>query len=411
VRLPAALLAGSLLAALTACTPASGDGDGDVGGCVGGDDGRAAAATLLERRTAALGSGDRDAFLATVAMGEHATAEQGAWFERVRRLPEHTVKLSLGVAQGADGGADDASVTAYVSQIVQLDGIDAAAGGVEHLSTFERRDGCWRLVSDERDRTQVVAAPWDEPGTFVDSHDDVVLVSDVPDEGERQRLLDASVEAWRTERSDLAASNDRPADRGVVVMAFTDVKELQDGALLYHDDLDLTGAVTLPSGPGSDPADTRVMLTPWLLQAAQADVLPETLRHEFVHVLLARWSWVPVWATEGVAEYFATGLASDPDAAATDVLDGADTGGTGLTNEGFYAHDGARRLGNYAVAWAAMRWLATEHGDQEPAALLEALHRASAYGPKRVDRVLEERYGLTADELGAHARELVDSLT
>lgn len=407
MRLPTILLTTGLLAISTACTSSSAD-DAGAAGCVGGTDGRAAAATLLERRTAALETGNEAAFLATVDMGEHAEAEQQAWFERLWWLPEHTVRLSLGVAQGA-GDADD-TVTAYVNHLVQLDGIDADPVGVEHLSTFERRDGCWRLVADERDRTQVVAAPWDVPGTYVDHRDGVVLVSDVDDEVERARLLDAAVPAWETARTDLAASNRRPEDEGVVVMAFVSTDELEDGALLYHDNLDLTGAVALPSGPGRHPADTRVMVAPWTIDASSDDELASTLRHEFAHVLLAHWWWSPVWATEGVAEYFAQGLASDPDAGVTDLLAGSRTAGTGLANEDFYVADEPRRRGNYVVAWAAMRWLAEQHGDHEPAELLRALHRAKAFGATRVDRVLGERYDLTADELGARARELIASV-
>jgi hypothetical protein len=87
---------------------------------------------------------------------------------------------------------------------------------------------------------------------------------------------------------------------------------------------------------------------------------------------------------------------------------GSSTDGVGLPEDEFYADSWAARAGNYAVAWAAMTYLGERRGNQEPARLVKALHQAKAYYfPKRVDRIFAERYGLTSDDLGARARELI----
>jgi hypothetical protein len=136
------------------------------------------------------------------------------------------------------------------------------------------------------------------------------------------------------------------------------------------------------------------------------------LRHEFVHVLLARHPLVPTWASEGVAEYYASGWAGGPKADLSEMLPvGIETDGEGLPTDDFYANTWEARAGNYAVAWATMVYLGREYGVQEPARLVKALDRVRGYFfPKRVERVLDERYGLTSDELGVRAREAIAQL-
>jgi hypothetical protein len=407
MRPPTVLLTAALAAVLalgvTACTSESDGGSPSAAGCVTGEP-RAAAKTLVEHRDRAVQAGDSEAFLETVGGDRTVRDEQRAWFERVEALPDADVTLEIGVDRAA--AAD--SLTAYVNVGVRLAGIDAEPVGVEHLTTFARDEGCWRITEEHVDASQVVAAPWDVAGTVVLERGHVVLVTDFDDEDDRRQLLGAAVDAWRTERTDLAPITRRASDRGVLLIAF-DEPDALEAAGIYHGDLDLTAAVTLASGPGADPADNRVMLAPWM-ERVDGDELARILRHEFVHVLLARWSRTPQWATEGAAEYFATGLASDPTARVTSLLSGADLAASGLAASDFYDHDGRLRVGNYVLGWAAMRWLAQEQGDLEPARLLQALDRAHAYDGRSVDRVLESRYGLDGDGLLARARDLASSL-
>lgn len=397
-----------VLVALAGCTTGDGGGPGGSGStCVAGDDGRAAARELLERRTTAVRAGDVDDFLATVDPGAAGLrAEQEAWFARVRALPDARVTFAISVNRAS--GPD--RVTTYVSQEVRLRSTDRRALGVEHLATFERRDGCWHLAADQPDPTQVAAAPWDFAGSTVEHRGGVVLVTDIDEGPERARVLDDAVGAWRAARRLVGPFDRAPSDRGVVVMAFRSPEAMQKNGF-YHQSLDLTGAVTLPALPGRRPGDVRVIVAPVMLGTDRADELANTLRHEFTHVLLARFRLAPVWATEGVAEFYATRGAPTADGRVTDLRWGAETDGSGLPVEDFYADDGAVRRGNYAVSWAAMVSLARQRGDGEPARLLEALSRAKAgYDPERVDRVLERRYGLTVDQLGVRARAVLAGL-
>lgn len=370
--------------------------------CVRGSDPRAAATALLAERARALRTGDRAAFLATIAPDRSGlAAEQRGWFDRVRALPRHTVDLGLSVNRAQDAR----SLTAYVTQDVRIAGTDARPVGVEHLVTFERYAGCWVLTADERDPTQVAAAPWDLPSSHVDHRDGVVLVSDLG-RGDRARVLADTVTAWRAQRRLLGRFDHHPDDRGVVVMTFVSPEAMEKNGF-YHQSLELTGAVTLPATRSHERDDLRVIVAPALLDRGVDGELRPTLRHEFAHVLLAAWRRTPLWATEGAAEYYAT-VASG---ASTDLLESAATAGTGMPTEDFYADTQAARAGNYTVAWAAMRVLAAAHGRDEPARLLRALDRAKAlFDPDAVERVLRQRYGFGSNELGVRARAYVDRL-
>jgi hypothetical protein len=277
--------------------------------------------------------------------------------------------------------------------------------------TFRHRDGCWRIVSDRPDEVEVAMAPWDAPGSFVVHRDGVVLVTDESTQAERERILDEAVSAWKVERRLLASANHRPDDAGVVVLAFTTDEAMKANGF-YHQSLDLTGGVELPITAGSDDVDFRVLVAPSMLDLGVGSQLPALMRHEFVHVLLARHPLAPTWVTEGVAEYYASGEAGGPEAPLSQLVPpGSYTGGAGLPDDDFYANEWEDRTGNYAVAWAAMTHLGREHGIDEPARLLRELDRVKGcYFPKRVERVLEERYGLTSAELGVRARELIGEL-
>lgn len=364
---------------------------------------------MLDRRTAAVRDGDLPAFLATLDpdVGDNVLAQQRAWFGRLQALPDHTFELTLSVNQGTSGE----ELTTYVNQKVQLSGIDEKPVGVLHLVTFRQRDGCWLVAADQPDRLQVAVAPWDAPGAVVAQRDGVLLVTDEADAEERERILDAAADAWTAVRRLLVAQNRRPDDRGVVVLAFTTDAAMKANGF-YHQSLDLTGGVELPVEAGGDEVDYRVLVAPSMLDEGAGYHLPALIRHEFVHVLLARHPLVPTWATEGVAEYYASGKAGGPQATLSEMVPpGSRTSGTGLADVDFYADDWASRAGNYAVAWAAMTYLGAEHGTDEPARLVRALHRVKGYYfPRRVERLLQARYGLTSTELGARARDLIAQL-
>lgn len=404
---PALALLGLLLATQAGCTGGSSDPRPTGAACVTGDNPRRSAEKLLEHRTAAVQDGDLDAFLATVDPDAHdVVAEQKAWFLRVQALPEHTFDIQLSVNRSV---ADDA-LTAYVVTVTKLRGIDQKPAEVAHLTTFERHDGCWVLTADQPDRTEIAAAPWDAKGSFVVHRGGVVLVTDESTEAERDRILDAAVAAWRAERRVLGSQDRRPDDEGVVMLAFTTTAAMEANGF-YHQNLDLTGGVELPVRMGSDQVDFRVLVAPAMLDLSVAKELPELMRHEFVHVLLARHPLAPTWVVEGAAEYYASGEAGGPRSPLSEMVPpGSRTDGVGLPADvDFYAGGWASRAGNYAVGWAAMTYLGHEHGTAEPARLLKALDRAQvAYFPKRVERVLDRRYGMSSAELGVRARALID---
>ncbi|MFC6343138.1 hypothetical protein ACFP8W_14205, partial [Nocardioides hankookensis] len=365
-----------------------------------------AAQTLLDQRAAAVRAGDRDGFLATSSRDADAGAleEQEARFDRIQQLPPHSFDLTLSVTQHAAPG----ELTSYVNQAVQLKGIDEKPLGVVHRVTFGEHDGCWSVDADETEDIQVTEAPWEAPGAILEHREGVLLVTDEQDGSARDRILDAAVDAWQAERRLLATENHRPDDRGVVVLAFTTNRAMNVNGFYYRS-LDLTGGIEVPVRTGTDEIDFRVLVAPSTLRDDSSTYLHTMLRHEFVHVLLARHQRAPTWATEGVAEYYSSGRAGGPVAPITDLVPpGIVTDGVGLPTDTFFADTWEERAGNYAVAWAAMTYLGEHFGTSEPARLVAVLHRVNAYRhPRRTEQVLERRYGLSVDDLGARARELV----
>lgn len=365
-----------------------------------GDEPRAPIEDLLTARAAAVRSGDRRAFEETVAAGK-GRAGQLAWFDRVGDLPVQTFRLELSTPSGT---ADETTYPAYVVAALRLRGIDARPVASSELDTFVVQDGCWRVASNPVEHTEVTHAPWDVPGSTVSTRGGVVLVSDL-EPAEQRELLDASATAWTAISHQLRGERD-PDDHGVVVEAFESPEAIESRGL-YHDDVDLTGAITFGVPVSAHRAlDHRVLFSPAELVAGASSDWPRVLRHEFTHVLLADYWIAPTWATEGVAEYEAAGPGDHPAlgyiraADALDLPSGAD----------FYAHTGLQRTTNYLISWAAMRYVAERAGADEPVALVRALDAKRTYTPERTDAVLEDRYGLTSVGLATAARGVLAGL-
>jgi hypothetical protein len=65
---------------------------------------------------------------------------------------------------------------------------------------------------------------------------------------------------------------------------------------------------------------------------------------------------------------------------------------------------------SYGVAWFSMLVIASRSGDpDEPFDLLDAIREEEPADFREVSALLEERYGLTTDELAAEAGKLIDA--
>ena len=363
------------------------------------DDARDRIQQLLERRAAAILDRDRDAFAAGVAPGP-ARASQLRHFRTLGQLPVQSVSFDLGMHDPAVGGD---RYRADVDMLVRLEGFDAAPVPTRHRMDFRRDPQGWRVVRDHVDRAEVGFAPWLLPGVELAVSDHVVVAFD------RGSVRHRETVTALTEEARSLVVRDVPGEWSghVVVLAPSRTAALRHEGFDPAEIANLGGVAFPVRGSDHQVTGTRIVIAPAMLRQPERE-LRTVLRHEIAHVALARPrdELAPVWVTEGVAEY--TAHRGDPvhylSAAA---VASARAGITQMPPDGAF-HRGDWGV-SYGLAWFAMEWLADQEGEDEPYRLLEAIRRKRPADFREVSALVEDRYGVTTDELAARAGELIDA--
>ena len=348
---------------------------------------RAAAAQVLERRTdCACDHGDLDAFLGTVDPSDAATwsTSSGRGSGGCGQLPEHTVEAVA--ERQPDAPPPTSSLTTYVNQEVQLAGIDQKPVGVGHLATF----GLQRRLLAGGSRTSRITCRWSwhrgtSPGSVVVHRGGVVLVTD-----ETSTTPSATGSSTRPCRRGGSSAGSSATDEPTARMTAeswcspSPRPEAMKANGFYHQSLDLTGGVELPVKAGPDEVDFRVLVAPSELERRRR-VVPAPC---WCGTSSCTCCWpgirsAPTWATEGAAEFYASGRAGGP---VTPIAEMVPPGsrhrrGRPADRGRSYAGDWAARAGNYAVSWAAMAYLGP--GATGPTSRLR-LVRATAPGEGRL---------------------------
>lgn len=401
-------LAGLLVALLlgaTACTDAPPDGSGEPsrqestsGVPAPSDEGaREAIEELLAERASAIEDGRSRAFAATVAAGAGA-AQQRRDYATLQRFPLAEVAYDLGMHDPSVSGD---RYLADVEMLVRLDGFDTEPVPTQHRVEFVRTDDGWQVADDEVDRSQVGFAPWLIRGLELYVSDGLLIAFDQGSARHRARFARIA----ETALDKIAAVVPVDWSERAVVLAPS-----RAGTLRYEgfDPVEIgnLGGVAFPvRGPDQQVTGRRIVIAPVMLTADDRS-LETVLRHELAHVALVepRDEDVPVWVTEGVAEY-AAHQGDDVVYLGTQTIAAAGRGIDQMPPDGLF-HRGDWGL-SYGIAWFAMQHLAAMRGEDEPYRLLATLRDEEPADFREVSALLEERYGLTTDELAAEAGELI----
>ena len=290
---------------------------------------------------------------------------------------------------------------------MQLDGYDdrPVTSPDRFLFTRGKKPGRFLLAS-VTDRTwerrnHVRPQPWDSGPVEVRRGDGVLGIFDAGSVGFADGIV-SSVEAGIG-----AVSAEVPYDwsRSVVVYALSDERFLaRIDDLPGGDPQSLDGvAFPVPASPGGGPlASTRFVLNPRMLDRPGPE-RDRLLRHEITHVAVAGHDdRVPVWLSEGVAEYVSVRPLAPQDRLISPAAVDAAKGGFYTMPDDDSFNYGESSV-HYAKAWWACEYLADTYGEGTLWALMDAMNRPGA----DPDRVLRHQVGIDTHALAHQAGRLI----
>lgn len=310
-------LALAAVAGLSALVPGSGPARAQTGSGTG----LAAVQAVLDARVAALGAGDRAAWLATVdPQAPKAFRDaQGRLFDGLRSVPLETYRLEartdetgdLAVGAGLSARYGGAPVQLpETRQRMRLRGFDTVDAVDSLWLTFVQRDGSW-FVAGDTDLADLgvdtARGPWDFAPVEVRETDHLLMIFH-PAQRDRAVALSALAEEAL---STLAGRWDQPWSGKIPLILPADTDELER---LLQSTIDLDKFLAFVSY-GSVRDDSWVATAPRIYiqdenlatygRAGQV----ETLVHELSHAAAAPLAgpFTPAWVHEGLADWVATG--------------------------------------------------------------------------------------------------------
>ncbi|NHC25388.1 hypothetical protein G6553_19700 [Nocardioides sp. IC4_145] len=362
----------------------------------------------LDRRAAAVRRGDRRTFAAGLARrSPRVRAQQLTWFDNLAQLPLAELRYGVdrqNIVRDGDG------YWVVVEQSMQLAGYDAepvvthdrfrfrpVPGNVRRMRLTSVTDPAWEAEHDVRPQ------PWDLGAVEVRGGLGVLGVFDADSVPAASGVI-ASVERGI---ADVSAVLPQDWRRTVVVYALSSTAFLETIDELPGGDPERLDGVAFPvaAGPGRPGAvATRFALHPRMLTRAgpQRDRL---VRHELVHVALGeRDDDVPVWLSEGIAEYVSVRAVDPADRVVAEAALGrAVEGIDGLPTRESFTAPGDEPVVSYGVSWWVCEHVARSFGEGALWALLDAFAAEGADEAEVLRRVL----GLTADQLANRAARLM----
>lgn len=368
----------------------------------------AAVAALLAERARAVMAGDTDAFLAQVDPGAvDFTAAQRRLVDRLARVP--LAAWSYRVTGGGPALPDetaaalpDGSAIVRVRLTYRLEGTTTDADREQYL-TVVPRGGRWLLAGDTDAASSGFDTQrdlWDLGPVRVVRGESSVVVGDTRGAGrvEMRRLAeeaDTAVEdvdqVWSGEWSH------RP-----VVLLPASQKDM--ATLIANDGEGLAQIAAVTTGAFEDglARGDRIVVNPAAFGTLGALGRQVVLSHEMTHVATRATSVtpVPIWLSEGFADYVAYDATTVPTAiVASDVLDRvrAGKGPRRLPGDADFDAGEGDIAAAYEGAWLACRMVAERHGEKRLVRLYEAM--SDSAGPGWPEE--------TVDVLGMPSRQLV----
>lgn len=372
------------------------------GAAVAQSDPLAEAQRVLDAREAAVRSGDRGAFLATVDPSAPAAFReaQGRLFDGLRSLPLEKYELEARVFDSGDlSRRGPGSFLPETRQRMRLTGYDAVDAVDSLWLTFVQRGSAWFVAADDELSAvglDTARGLWDY-GPVVASTTEHFLLLSHPSEVDRVRVLGALAEravATLDPRWPLAWPKRIP------LVLPGSIEEL---AGILQSTIDLTKFVAFVSygslrDAGYETTAPRVYIQDQNLGKHSERFQVETLVHELAHAAMAVGAgpFVPAWVHEGVADWVATGQS----------LTERDRGGDRRMPRDFEFSTGSQAsiIRSYTSSRQTMSTLASAKGKGAPTSLfadLGAVRVATGSVDYQVDAALRRSAGLSITDLEA----------
>lgn len=381
----------------------------------------ALAQRTLDRRAAAVRSGDLDAFLRELWTEDPAfVAEQTQYFRNLQQLPLEVFRYTVGLDEWGKGAVDPAIADrAFLPQVeltTRLAGFDDRP--VHRLVgfTFVGGGGELLIAADDDADDQLLAglgtAPWDLVPIEVRRTPRALVVLDRQSRRRADDIVRALSQGLRTVDGAVPAD----WDGRVVLYAVGSPEVISSLGDIPGGNVAGVGALAFPvlSTPGQRAiASYRVVLNPSML-SAEPLALRRLLTHELSHVALReRDDKVPVWLTEGIAEWVSVqGLRPQQVRISEAVVRRAQRRGADAlpASADFNAADSEW---NYALSWWAAEWIARNRGSQALWSLLEAMREPrGGTDDAEQERILKREAGVYSRQLAVRAaRLIVDTYT
>lgn len=361
---------------------------------------------VLDARVAALGAGDKAAWLATVdpsAPGAFRDA-QGRLFDGLRSVPldsyrlvarhDDTGDLAPGAGLARKYGA--ATQLPETRQYLRLRGFDQAEEIDSLWLTFVQRDGRWFVGGDDDVAAlglDTARGPWDFAPIEVLETPHLVTIFHPGQRGRARALSGIAEDAIAV----LGSRWDQPWPERIPLVLPADTDELEK---LLQSTIDLDkflafvsyGAVRDEGWAATAP---RIFIQDQNLGKYGRDYQVETLVHELAHAAGAPLAgpFVSVWVHEGVADWLATGRST------TERKPGGSDGRLPRDYE-FTTGSQSKIVEAYRESRSAISFLASKAGVGAPTALFRELGSVRA-GPGNADYQIDAalrraaRLGLT----------------
>lgn len=364
---------------------------------------------LLNKRAAAVLVGDRSAFLTVLDQSEDLQVTQNDYFDNLIQLPLEQFGYGLRRRSLVRKGN---TYSVVVDLTTQLRGFDAVPVVSQFRFQFsakgakKRRFVLSSVVDPEWEKdNQIVRQPWEARPILVRTAPGVLGIFDAGTVAKSASVVQ-SVSRGIT---DVSGSVPLEWSRSVVLYSLSDTAyQAGLGEVPGGDPERLDGlAVPIAAGP-SGPASEQIAAVRFVLNARMLDAtrpeLDRLVRHELTHVALGeRDDEVPLWLSEGVAEYVSvrpmapesrriTPLAVT-DAEAGRITDLA-------TDDDFNGNQQAR---NYAVSWFACEFIAATYGEGALWALIDQLNGEDVDAAARLEITL----GLNTRTLARKSAKLI----
>ncbi len=333
---------------------------------------------VLRERSQALRDRDREAFAAGVARSEpEFVLDQATYFDNLAQLPIERLAYRVDPSSLVRVGDDYWGV---VEVSLQLTGFDAAPVVSRDRYRFSpRARGRGFTVSSVTDPAweearEIWSQPWDQGPVVVRSRVGVLGIFDEESVAAAPPLMGS----FERGLSQVSAAVPYDWSRSAVVYALSDTAFLSTLEPPRGGDPErLDGlAFSLSAGAGSEqPASTRIALHPRLLDLSGA-ARDRLVRHELTHLAVgARADDVPLWLSEGLAEYVSVRpLAPEDRRVPPEVRRAARKGQiTDLPDDATFNDDDYAL--HYAESWWAVEFLASSFGEASLWALLDDLDR------------------------------------